>query len=180
MNIEQVKTEAAKVNTARDRRTKITQLNRPTILNNRKIAKSNELRRLRIEWNELHPDEEQKEVPEFQSPLRLPYHLEPEYKATMKAETDNQSELNKITKEEWLRRIKELPNRIRNRIAALVWWDFFGKDLVADRSDLLDGYVQAELQEKSYKNLSHDEIILGLVSIGYSPYKAIMRQGRES
>lgn len=94
-------------------------------------------------------------------------------------EKSNYKRLMQRTPQEWMREIRKLPKRTRNRIACIVWWDQYGGQMlenpIAEFEEFLND--RSQLHEK----ICIKEMFTGLVAVGYSEYRAFQRvynQGR--
>jgi hypothetical protein len=132
-------------------------LNAPTVAENRRIRARNKLNK-------------EKEIPP-----RLPHKVPDWAEACLKREADVRVKLKKRKPEEWFAKIKPLTGALRNRIACLVWWDFFGGRPTKDRWDHLDKWVSARVIE-----VPTEDIESGLRAVGYSPWEARKRADFES
>lgn len=88
-----------------------------------------------------------------------------------RAELRNNRRLRERTPQEWQSAIKKLPRALANRVASVVFWDFFGLRTVAERWPHLDKYIQG----KQDLRIPNAEIIKGLIEVGYSPKRAELR-----
>lgn len=73
--------------------------------------------------------------------------------------------------EEWLDRlswIDDIP--LRNSVAKIVWWDFFGIRPCTRRWDHLDHYLKTPSED-----VEETILMLGLRAVGYSEERASMR-----
>ena len=72
--------------------------------------------------------------------------------------------------EEWQAKIKKLKGGVRNRVACLVWWDYFGATQVSERSDHLDEWMHTK-----HEPVDDDDVIEALVDVGYTHDQAVHR-----
>jgi len=79
--------------------------------------------------------------------------------------------MNQIAPEEWLVRlnyINDIP--LRNAVAKIVWWDFFGVKKCNRRWNHLDDFLKTPSED-----IEDNLLLLGLRSVGYSDKEATMR-----
>jgi hypothetical protein len=74
-----------------------------------------------------------------------------------------------IERWQWRHRIIKLDDPLRGAVAAIVWWDVFSVRLWPDRWDDLDDLIG------NAESVSDEELIAGLVSIGYETHRATGR-----
>lgn len=89
-------------------------------------------------------------------------------------EKQTKHKLESRTSSEWINLIKQLPKRLHNRVACLVYWDFYGQKTEADCQVFKD-IVRKELQQKTYETTNPEEVRVALVQIGYTPFHAFNR-----
>lgn len=75
--------------------------------------------------------------------------------------------------QEWLNDIMKLHPNIRDGVAKIVWWDWISGRTVADRSLLFDEFLLF-----SPADYTEEELIAGLLEVGYSEYQATSRVRR--
>jgi hypothetical protein len=136
---------------------RVRKLNEPTIKENRKRAAENT-----ATGKKLH------------KMLPLPFKMEGWAQERIERESVVKRNLAKRTPQEWEDKIRELSGAIRNRVACLVWWDFFGGRTVKNRWPHLDKWVNAPFEETAV-----EDVISGLHSVGYSPWEAKKRATTE-
>jgi hypothetical protein len=73
------------------------------------------------------------------------------------------------TPAQWRKLITALPRPLAGAVAAIVWWDFFSNRFAHERWAELDGVIG------SAATVTDDELIAGLVAIGYTPERARRR-----
>ena len=145
---------------------RVRELNLPTIKENRPLEEEN--KRFREENKHL------KKKKELHVLKPLPFKIADWAQERVKRESSVRKTLKKVTPKQWLERIKAVNEIARNRVACRVWWDHFGGRKVKNRWPHLDSYVNAPMTE-----VSDDEVIAGLYSVGYSPWEAKKRATTE-
>jgi len=81
----------------------------------------------------------------------------------------NGDPLREVTPEEWRRRCMALPEPLRYAVARVVWWDYFGERIAAERWPHLDHLIART------DVVSDNQLALGLSWVGYTPAKAASR-----
>lgn len=81
------------------------------------------------------------------------------------------------TPQQWADEIEKVPAKIRNCVAKLVWWDYFGSQLNHDRWPELDKYLK---YDPSDINIPASEIAEWLIKLGYRPDDAERRSRIEN
>lgn len=73
---------------------------------------------------------------------------------------------------EWARDILvEIKDKnLRNRVACVVWWDFFAQRPIHKRWPHLDRYIDAD-----FAPVDDDTLARGLAAVGYAPWHAVRR-----
>jgi hypothetical protein len=74
--------------------------------------------------------------------------------------------------DEWLRRIKELPEEIQPVIARVVWWDYYGSKQRRNAWTNLN-----EMRRKPQGKIPEVDQIRALIKLGYTAHKASKRIG---
>jgi len=130
---------------------------------------------------------------------RLPFTpLSERDQALCEIETNNRIALRAVTPDEWAARIATIPaGEIQNRVACIVWWDFFGSRPCDDAWTHLNEFINRpvarmelpsdfndwplnkqkawEKEKQKFDKSQEQEIIAALHSIGYTAYSATMR-----
>lgn len=145
-------TEKAKAEASR-----VYKLNLPTIKANEAIYEDNK-KRIKRGWKTIKPT------------LELPHKLAKWASDILLKERMNKATLKLKTPETWLEEIEQLPSPVKERCACLIWWDYFGDKLKADRWPHLDKFLSVP-----FVLADEGEIAQGLHKCGYTPYAAKMR-----
>jgi len=93
----------------------------------------------------------------------------------VKKEREARRVLDGVSPSEWRRRVLQLAEPIRTKIGCLVWWDFFGARDVTERWSELDDIVNGHKKLHDYPDFSREELINGLLCVGYTSYLAWKR-----
>lgn len=177
MNLQQIKKNAQLVVDARKQQALNNKRNLPTKKKNRKINMHNQrckyLQGLNKKIIESGSKKPLHKVPKAKPLLKLPYTLSPKYRNAMKRETDNLKSLQEVHPTTWLERLETIPEEIRNRIACYLFWDFVAEH--KSNNGIFNRHIQEDLKDKSYKWITDEEIIIALVSLGYTPFAATRR-----
>ena len=74
---------------------------------------------------------------------------------------------------EWVSELMALPFPLRDGVAKIVWWDWMSGTTVSDRTDLFDQFLKF-----STLDFTDDELIAGLLAVGYTELQATSRLRR--
>ena len=81
----------------------------------------------------------------------------------------------RISPATWKALVAQVPRAYRCEVAHIVWWDWFGSRIAADRWTHLDPYLKRPVWNKP----TDEQLIHGLVLCGYSEKHAISRIGNK-
>lgn len=82
--------------------------------------------------------------------------------------------LRKLTQDQWLEKVKALPEKAQGQIARMIWWDFWSERLVANRWTEFDHWLQFDSREET------DPVPKGMIAkclkeVGYPDYRIKLR-----
>lgn len=101
--------------------------------------------------------------------------IAPELRDLLAAETAGRRALKRKQPEEWARDIGALDDEaIRNRVASIVWWDYFGGRPAATPWPHLNRWLKAETE-----CVAHEELARALWRVGFTPAHAAVRVAGE-
>jgi len=155
------------VERAKAERDKVRSLNRPTMLENQRIrARNRNLKKTVSDYYYLLQKEDL---------LLMPKILSDDKKRLLDAEKRNRSNLYNRKPLEWVFRLNKIEDEtLRDRVACIVWWDYFGRDeREGDYSELLDDYLT-----KPFVEVPLGKLIKGLMIVGYTAHHAILRTSK--
>lgn len=82
--------------------------------------------------------------------------------------------LRKLTPDQWLEKVKALPEKAQGQIARMIWWDFWSERLVANRWAEFDHWLQFDSKEET-DPVPKDMIAKCLKEVGYPDYRIKLR-----
>lgn len=108
--------------------------------------------------------------PTMPRPTLTPNHKVPaDVQRILDIENKAHQKLEARTSGDWLGLILKLPEGIRDSIAKIVWWDWFGENTVSEGDGDFNDYLLKD------GDCTNEVIVVRLLQIGYTPYKAIAR-----
>ncbi len=144
----------------------IREKNAATIALNRDI-----LRKHKLEYPDTIPRLSRvKNAPIHPMPLRAESWVKP----LLERESQVLRDLKAKTPEAWAADIGNLLPPVRNRVACLVWWDYFSHRNVTEAWPHLDKYIKCP-----FVNVPDEQVIRALHKVGYSPTEATRRATTE-
>jgi len=72
--------------------------------------------------------------------------------------------------EDWFNAIQNVESSVRNAVAKIIWWDFFGDKVCTQRWNHLDSYINSP-----YEELDDNLIMEGLQVCGFTEKQAMWR-----
>lgn len=148
---------------------RVEHLNRFALRENSDIARRNNL----IAKKNADPDCVTMPLEKF---VHLPYREAGWAIAYRADELRNRSALGARSPGVWREMIDTLEEPLRNRVATVIWWDFFGTRPTRTKWPHLDDIIDATWDDSP----TDDEVIQGLIDMGYSVYRAWDRIARNS
>lgn len=101
-------------------------------------------------------------------PLLRVHKVEAWARELKKRETEIRRALNDRSPQTWARKVEAIQGKARQRVACIVWWDFFSDRPVKERMPHLDRFMACRLLGRA----TDEEVVAGLCKVGYSPWMA--------